>query len=88
VNPIESALIHKEERISVFLNPGLQSIGSGDGTIAAVRLAVNEENSFTSLCPKDEPGFDYIRKQKNSYCFRSTFGGRGILHHELLQSVT
>ena len=36
VDPIERALIHKEERISVFLNPGLQAIGSRDRPIAAI----------------------------------------------------
>jgi hypothetical protein len=47
------------------LNAGLQALRGGYGPVAAVGLAVHEENSFAPLCAKNEPGFDDIRKNKN-----------------------
>src|SRR5882724_5023123 len=88
VYPIHRLLVHEEEGVTIFLNAGLQTVGGGHGPVAAVRPAVNEENSFAPLRPKDESCFDYIRKNKHGHCFRFTFGGRRILGHELLQSAT
>src|SRR6266480_7050259 len=86
VYPIHRLLVHQEEGVTVFLNAGLQAIRGGYGPVAAIRLAVHEENSFAPLSAKDETGFDYIRKNKNGDCFRFNLGGRGALRDQLLQS--
>src|SRR5437899_1706987 len=85
VYPIHRILVHQEEGVTVLLNAGLQAVRGGYGPVPAARLAAHEENSLTSLCAKDEAGFDYIRKNKNGHCFRSTFGGCRILRYELSQ---
>ena len=85
VDPVERALIHKEERISVFLNSGLQAIGSSDRSIAAIRLAMSKENSLTTLRANDEARFHYIRKDKDGYCSSAHRGRRRILRYELSQ---
>ena len=84
VNPIDRSLVHQEESVTILLNAGLQSIGSGDGPIASTRLAVHEKNSFSPLSAKDKASFDYIRKHENGHCFRLTLGRSWILCHQLL----
>src|SRR5439155_23256249 len=86
VYPIHRLLVHQEEGVTVFLDTRLQAIRGGYGPVAAARLAVHEENSFATLSAKDEAGFDDVRENKNGQCFRSNFGGRGILRHQLLHS--
>src|SRR5205823_11958587 len=86
IYPIHRLLIHEEEGVTVFLDTGLQAIGGGYRPVLSVRPVVNKENSFASLRPKDEPCFDYIRKNKNGRRFRFDFGGRRILRHELIKS--
>src|SRR5438046_3697340 len=81
VYPIHRLLVHQEEGVTVFLDTRLQAIRGGYGPVAAVRLAVSEENSFAPLSAKDEAGFDHVRKNKNGQRLRSDFGGRGILRH-------
>jgi hypothetical protein len=88
VNPVHRVSVHQEEGVTELLNAGLQAIGSGYGSVTAARSAMHEKNSFSPLRAKDEASFDYIWKHKDSDSFRFTLGGRGILRHKLLQSVT
>jgi hypothetical protein len=87
VYPVDSVLVHQEQGVTVFLNAGLEAIGSSHGPVPTLGLSAHEKNSFAALRAKDEAGFDYIRENKNSRCFRFTFGGGRILRHQLLQSA-
>src|SRR6266536_4404649 len=88
VYPVDRFLVHQEQGVTVFLHAGLQAVGRGYRPISAVRMAVHEKNSLAPLSAKDEPGFHYIRKNKDGRCVRFSFGGRRILRHKLLQSAT
>ena len=58
VNPIDRALIHEEECVTVLLHTGLQSIGCSYSPVTSVRSAVSEENSLASLSADHEAGFN------------------------------
>jgi hypothetical protein len=65
VYPVHRLLVHQEECITVSLNAGLQAIGGGCSAIASARLTVEEKDALAFLRTKDEPGFDYLWKDKN-----------------------
>jgi len=58
-------LVHEKERVTVFLDTGLQAIGGGYRPVAPRRFSMNEQDAFPALRAKNKPCLDDIWKDKD-----------------------
>jgi len=86
VDPIDCLLVHEEKRVAVFLNAGLQTIGSRRGPVAAGRFPTDEENSVAALRADDEASLHDIRKDKHRQGVLRDFARGGVLRDQLAKS--